>query len=351
MQRLARCVWLYQWNSLHSVAPTGFYTQAAHYCSTQVALEPHEAIFQTVLYADIFDYPLTQSEIHHFLISTPAAPETVQAAFENSAWLQSRLCVTRGYVTVRGRQSIAAVRDERQRSSAQLWPAARRWATVIGWLPFVRMVAVTGALAVDNAPAGDDIDYLIVTVPGRVWLARALAVTVVRLARLLRVGLCPNYVLAYTALSQQRRNLNIAHDLAQMVPLVGHRVYAEMRAANQWAGDYLPQARRPLRAEPELRLNGWQAALQRCGEWLLGGRLGDALEGWERDRKLRKFAPAAGQASSAAELDADRVKGHFDDHGYPILRKFHERVAQYLPERGDSSVRDSRVAVVEEAAD
>src|SRR4029077_9993656 len=132
------------------------------------------------------------------------------------------------------------------------------------------MVAVTGALAVDNAPAGDDIDYLIVTTPGRVWLARSLAVALVRVARLCGVGLCPNYVLAQSALSQQRRNLFIAHDLAQMVPLAGRAVYAEMLSANAWAQAYLPQARRPLRAEPELAVPRWSRALKRTGEWLLG---------------------------------------------------------------------------------
>ena len=73
-------------------------------------MDPEEAILQTVLYADIFDYPLTPAEIRYFLISTEASTEAVWVALENSAWLRSRLCVTRGYVTLRGRQPIAAVR-------------------------------------------------------------------------------------------------------------------------------------------------------------------------------------------------------------------------------------------------
>jgi len=141
---------------------------------------------------------------------------SVAAVIEDSARLRARLSLTRGFVTISGREAIAAVRETRGHSSAKLWPLARRWAAIIDSLPFVRMVAVTGALAVDNAPAGDDIDYLIVTAPGRVWLARALAVGVVRVASVLGVGLCPNYVLAHSALSQQKRNLFIAHDLARL---------------------------------------------------------------------------------------------------------------------------------------
>ncbi len=289
-----------------------------------------EAILRTLLYADVFDYPLTLDEIHHYLIATPATPEAVQTALDGSPWLAQRVTRVDGYVTVREREANCTVRDQRRKHSERMWPAARRWGYLIGCLPFVRMVAVTGALAVDNAPAGDDIDYLIVSAPGRAWLARALSVLLVRLARLRGVGLCPNYVLAQTALVQHQRDLYAAHDLAQMVPLVGRPVYEAMLAENAWRLAFLPHARRPLRREPELTPRGLLRLGQRCGEWLLGGRLGDALERWERARKLRKFAPAAQLPGSAAELDADHIKGHFDDNGRPIMARFQERLERFL---------------------
>lgn len=289
-----------------------------------------EAILRTLLYADVFDYPLRPIEIHHYLIGVSATPEEIQSALEASAWLAPRVTRINGYVAMQGRAEISELRDERQRSSSALWPVARRWAYRIGGLPFVRMVAVTGALAMDNAPPGDDIDFLIITAPGRVWLARAFVIALVRLARLFGVGLCPNYVLAQSALMQEQRNLFIAHDLAQMVPLVGQSVYAEMRAANPWAADYLPQAQQPLRAEAELAPRGWLRAWQRSGEALLSGHLGDALEAWERRRKLRKFSNAAHTPGPAAQLDAEHVKGHFDDHGEKILKKFEARLARYF---------------------
>jgi hypothetical protein len=192
------------------------------------------------------------------------------------------------------------------------------------------MVAVTGALAMDNVPAGDDIDFLVVTAPGRVWLTRAFAVALVRVARLFGVGLCPNYVLSQSALAQDRHDLFVAHELAQMVPLVGQGVYAEVRAANAWVTEFLPHARQPLHSESDLAPRGWLRALQSLGERLLAGRLGDALEAWECRRKLRKFSGAAHAPRSAALLDTDHVKGHFDDHGHRILRQFEERVARFL---------------------
>ncbi len=287
-----------------------------------------EAILRTLLYADLFDYSLTAPEIHHYLIGTPADFETVRDALEHSPWLAIRVARANGHYTLRDRTALAPLRDIRQGNSRCLWPLARRWASFIGCLPFVRMVAVTGALAMNNAQQGDDIDFLIVTAPGRVWLTRALVVILVRLARLLRVKLCPNYVLSRSALSERRRDLFVAHDLAQMVPLVGLAVYEEMRAANTWSTAYLPQARKPLQAEPELVRRGWQCGLQRLGERLLGGRIGDWLEAWEYRRKSRRWARVP-CAPGALLLDAEHVKGHFDDHDGAVLRAFEERVARY----------------------
>lgn len=286
-----------------------------------------EAILRTLLYADLFDYSLTAPEIHHYLIGRPADFETIRDALEHSPWLAIRVARANGFYTLRDRTALARLRALRQGSSGCLWPLARRWASFIGCLPFVRMVAVTGALAMNNAQQGDDIDFLIVTAPGRVWLARALVVILVRLASLLGVKLCPNYVLSRSALSERRRDLFVAHDLAQMVPLIGLAVYAEMRAANTWAAAYLPQAGQPFHAEPELVRPSWQRRLQCLGEDLLGGRIGDRLEAWECRRKLRRWEHLAG--APGALLDAEHVKGHFDDHDGAVLRAFEERVARY----------------------
>jgi len=50
-----------------------------------------------------------------------------------------------------------------RQAAAGIWPKAVGYGQAIARLPFVQMVAVTGALAMDNADAGDDLDYFIVT--------------------------------------------------------------------------------------------------------------------------------------------------------------------------------------------
>ena len=135
--------------------------------------------------------------------------------------------------------------------------AAARYGALIAKLPFVRMVAVTGSLAVENAEAADDIDYLIVTSKGRLWLPRAMTILVVRLGGLRGVTLCPNYLLSESALALSERDPYTARELFQMRPLIGHDVHARMLAANMWCRELLPNWSGSTETAEERRSLGW----------------------------------------------------------------------------------------------
>jgi hypothetical protein len=294
-----------------------------------------QATLRTLAYADVFDYALTLTELHHYLIGEAASREGVRAALD--AALHTGIVARVGdFYCLPDRTHLAALRAERARYSAPLWGRAQRWGAVIASLPFVRMVAVTGALAMHNvATAHDDIDLLVVTAPGRVWLARALCIGVVRGARRFGVELCPNYVVSAAALVQSPRNLYIAHEVVQTVPLSGHAVYAELRLANHWTRAFLPNAASPLRRS--LAVVPTNLNLQRVGELALHGSLGDRIEHWERARKQRKFNREAAH-SAAAQLDPDHVKGHFNDHGQRSLVEYERRLQQLSIFNNGSSV-------------
>lgn len=218
------------------------------------------------------------------------------------------------------------MRHQREVASASLWPKARRYAIWLGHLPFVRMVGLTGALAVRNASAtDDDLDYLLVVRRGRVWLARLFAVILVRICRLWGVTLCPNYVLSEESLAEDNHGLFMAHEITQMIPLVGHHHYQKMRRANAWTASILPNASHPLYAEEDYRPRRLGCWLQRAGEFILSGPLGNTLENWEYRRKLRKFAPEL-EGSVEARLDEEQVKGHFMGYGEYTLQLFEERI-------------------------
>jgi hypothetical protein len=212
------------------------------------------------------------------------------------------------FYILEGRESLVDVRRRRVEASGGLMRRGVRYGSLIARLPFVRMVAITGSLAVENAEAGNDVDYLIVTAKGRLWLTRALTMLVVRLAGLRGLTLCPNYLLSEPALALRERDVYTARELLQMRPVRGHNVYARMLAANTWARELLPNRDAAIAAE-----EGRRWVLARLGEQVLGGRLGDALE---RSLLRRKGGELRAQAedNKEAEFSEDVCKGHFDAH-------------------------------------
>jgi len=113
-----------------------------------------------------------------------------------------------------------------------------------------------------------------------------------------------------------------------MIPLAGAALYAAMRAENAWTRAFLPNAEQPLYCSADGAPRGLGRALQRLAEAALRGKLGDWLERWERCRKQRKLA-AQQAAQGAAQLDAERVKGHFQDHGERIRAAYARKLSAY----------------------
>lgn len=286
----------------------------------------NSAILRTVAYADVFDYSLTVGEIQRYLIERRADLPEVEASLDGLT--SGRLVRSGGYYTLPGREQLVPLRRERGWVAVRLWPKALRYGRAIAGLPYVRMVALTGALAVDNVVSGADLDFLVVTAPGRLWLCRAAVILLVRRAALAGDTVCPNYFLTESALEYPRCNLYAAHEIAQMVPLAGMAVYRRMIRLNPWVADYLPNAVLPPRwPSGQLERSG-RSGRQAAAEALLNGSLGAKLERWEMARKLEKFNRRKDGFGEVC-FCADWCKGHFDGHERRTLSAYAERLRQF----------------------
>ena len=289
-----------------------------------------DAILKTVAYADIFDYPLNAAELSRYLIGLPASQNELKSSLNIGSLVHKYLSSSSGFIHLAGREEIVSLRLWRSHQAARLWPGAIRYGKIIAQLPFVRMAAVTGALSMDNVAKNADMDFLIVTEAGRLWLCRAMVITLVRWAARFGDTLCPNYFLSSRALVFAERNLYSAHELAQMIPLFGHAVYRDMRSLNNWSNIFLPNAQgMPDRAHHVRNLNGHKSNfyqfVQTSAEIILRKPPLDRLERWEMDRKVRKFERLARVCSETA-FSADWCKGHFASHGKSTLIAFQERM-------------------------
>jgi hypothetical protein len=275
---------------------------------------------QTVAYADVFDYPLTADEIHRYLVGVSAGRSAVRGLL--GSHLPSVLSRTGRYFTLAGREATVETRKLRAARAVDYWRVAVHYGRRMSHWPFVRMVAVTGALAMDNNADGD-IDYLVITEPGRLWLCRALIVGLVRLAAVRGTELCPNYFLSERAMVLDERNLFTAHEVTQMVPLAGMTIYRQLRELNRWTDAFLPNASGTPR-----RLAPVEPGRQRTRgllEGTLRSRVCGPLERWEMSRKVRKLA-TRGNGHAEAAFGPDWCKGHFGDHGQATLARYAERL-------------------------
>ncbi len=281
--------------------------------------QARNAILRTLAYSDVFDYPLSAAELHRYLIGVAASPEDVHAALNDSLPLEQK----ENWFAIRGRATLFESRRRRQARSARLWRAARAAGRIIAHLPFVRMVAVTGALAANNVERGADVDYLIVTARGRLWLCRAFVLALRRLAAPFGIVICPNYLLAEDALELPDRNLFTAQELARMVPLSGMRVYTRMRALNAWTNEHLPNS---AGAPARVTSNAFPL-LQRLIEAPFNSKLGDRLEQWEMRRKVARLTKQ-GAGNAEAHFTASVCKGHFDRHNQRVMIAYAERLKE-----------------------
>jgi len=269
------------------------------------------AILQTVAYSDIFEYPLTAREIHRYLTGERASLEEVIQTLEADGGCPR----TGDYFTLPGQERLVSIRREREFRSKELLPRAIRYGRILGSLPFIRMVALTGSLAVMNVSKNADFDYMLVTAPGRVWTARAFALLVNRFTRLQGHTLCPNLIVSENALEWPLHDLYSARELYQMVPTTGLDVYHQLIKANEWAKEFLPNALeytslQDMQIKP---VRERASAFQKFTEALLRGKLADRFERWEMDRKIERFSKQAGFGEETI-FNAEVCQGNFHHH-------------------------------------
>ena len=285
------------------------------------AADVEGAILEALAYSDIFEYPLRLEQLHRYL---PLRADAGQL----SAALKSMRGQTEevdGYYFLAGREGIVSIRMQREARSRSLLPRAMRYGCALGALPFVRMVALTGSLAVMNVSGDSDFDYMLVAARDRVWTARAFALAFNRLTRLQGYTLCPNLIVSEAALEWHLHDLYSARELCQMIPITGMDVYRKLMKANEWMGDYLPNALVESNDLPPGNSRGFVPVFRRVLEFPLRGKPGDRFEGWEMKRKVARFSKQDGFGEETV-FTAEVCQGNFQHHRKWTREAFEERV-------------------------
>jgi len=280
--------------------------------------EVDRAILRTVLYASLFQAPVTVAELHRALMDVGVDRVEIRSRLRR-CFLRSRLEFTGEYVYPRGREAWLDLRRERMRRTGELLDAHRPLLRAVAGFPFVRLLALSGGCAHDNA-TDSDVDVFLVVRRGRVW-AVCLALMLLSKALGRRRTLCVNYLVDEDGLALPERDLFTAAEIVGLRPLAGGAAYVHFVEANAWVAERFPNffwMRRDIACVPPAGAPRWmEAALDLGPAQMLEG----VARRWLGARFRRKWDGAAGVI-----LSPHRLKLHPVDHGPGLRAAFAELV-------------------------
>jgi predicted nucleotidyltransferase len=284
-----------------------------------------DALLRTLLYFDIFRYPLSLAELRQYLPGPAPALEEVLAQLLQSA----EVFEYQGFYLLHPRPEWVQDRLACNRRADVMLPRARRMAQLIGRFPFVRTVCVSGSLSKHCMKPDSDIDFFIITEPGRLWLARTLLVLFKKIFLLnSHKYFCVNYFVDTEHLDIEEKNLFTATEIVTLLPLYGAEMYHQFMEKNAWVRGFYPFF--PLRSTAGLSdkpLRPWyqrvaEALLRtRAGSWLDAAALRLTLAFWRR-----KFRHITAETFEVALKSRRYVSKH-----HPLF--FQEKVLKAYAER------------------
>ena len=232
------------------------------------------AILKTLVYFDIFDYPLSEKDIKNFLgcyISDEIfAPALLQLLLDKIIFRVDQ------FYSLQNNRQRAEERMQGNLRAQSLIAKATRIGAFLYKFPYVRAVAVSGSLSKNYADKKADIDFFIITKASRLWIARTILHLFKKFTFL--VGkenfFCMNYFVDEEALVIPEKNIYTAVEIVTLLPVAGAFTLNKFFEKNQWTKKWLPcyEYTRNLKASAK------GSGLKRFAEWLFNGGAGEKLD-------------------------------------------------------------------------
>ncbi|MFH1671213.1 MAG: nucleotidyltransferase domain-containing protein, partial [Candidatus Portnoybacteria bacterium] len=197
-----------------------------------------KSILATLVYYNVLDQPMTGWEVFRYLVKKDKFEVNLNKILdilENSSELNKFISQKNGFYFLKGRESIIKQRIERQIIADRKWKKARRIIRLLQVIPYIRMVAVSGSLAMNNTKEESDIDLLIITKADRIWTCRALTTLYLHLIGQRRHGnltkdrFCLNHYITDNSLEISGQSLYNAQTYAHLVPMLENGLYQKFQ--------------------------------------------------------------------------------------------------------------------------
>jgi len=197
-------------------------------------------ILAALAYFDLFDYPLTQSEIFLFLRNSCTHEEFADSLHQLTS--ENHVIRFDEFYTLQENYSLVTRRHRGNLRAKKMLETAQKIAGLLSLFPFVRGVAVSGSLSKNFADENSDIDFFIITAKNRLWLARTFMHCFKKITFLFKKQdwFCMNYYVDEEMLQIKEKNIYTAIEVATLLPLRGIAAFEDFYADNAWCKDFLP---------------------------------------------------------------------------------------------------------------
>lgn len=213
-----------------------------------------ESVIRTLAYFDIFDYPLTFSEIKKYCETTiKITDDTLKDIIYSIPIIQESY----SFFYFLGRSEIVAKRIERGDTSIAKFGKAKVIAKILSKISTIEFIGVSGSLSMNNSSPNDDIDLFFITSKNAMWTTRFLVnLTLILLnqkrakhEKSVKDKICPNMFVerGKLTLPKKRANLYLAHEVVQLKALFDkNNAHSAFLSENKWVHKFLPNIEVPI---------------------------------------------------------------------------------------------------------
>ncbi|MDO8460845.1 MAG: hypothetical protein Q7S38_00205, partial [bacterium] len=129
-----------------------------------------KAVIKTLVYSDIFEFPLSYDELWRFLISPkPVSKKSLKEILNRQS---QNFSVKNGWHYLSQRENLIDIRLQRRHESAKKLTDAKKIVSYLSLVPTIYLIGISGALAMENAGDKDDIDLFVITKTNTIWITR-----------------------------------------------------------------------------------------------------------------------------------------------------------------------------------
>jgi predicted nucleotidyltransferase len=286
-----------------------------------ILTDQQRALVRTLIYFDIFKHPLREEEIERF--AHGSINDRSQLRDDLRALCQEGSITNKAdfYGIGELADSIEARKADNLRAEERM-AKAERMSRLIGRFPFVRAVMLSGSISKGRIAEDGDIDYFVITEPGRLWFARTLLIAFKKIFLLnSHRDFCVNYFVDSDHLTIEDRNQFTAMEVMTLVPTWNGPLCARFFQANVWARELLPNMAPPCADA----VTGNIRRTKRMLEAVLRGNFGDEIDEWCMLRTLKHWRAKFPEIERAQFDVALRTRKYVSKH-HP--RNFQQRVLE-----------------------